>query len=1072
MDQSSQRAAKSTPHPHTAMPCGLPDTFPARVLIVDHDGCIAYASNKAITLLAATREDVVGQNVARFLSQVPQELRLADILDDQPITDACMRLHPRHGRELTVLLCADHWLDPDGKRYRVIEIADVTGVRQEVEDSRLKTFRLQSCIEGTNAGTWEWNVQTGETSFNERWADIVGYQLEELEPVSIETWTTLAHPDDLKGSGAKLERHFSGQDAYYDFESRMRHKDGHDVWVRDRGRVFTWTADGKPEWMFGTHFLIDAEKKSHDTLHANHSLLDRVANLSGVGAWEIDIKRNSVFWSDETKRIHGVAESYEPNMEEAINFFAPEARSVISAAVEEGMTSGKAWDLELPFIRKTGQRIWVRAVGNVEFEDAQPHRIVGSFQEITAKVHDRNELIAAKEWTTFAAAKGRVGLWSLDTILGELNWDAQMAEYFGFAPDSRPKSVAEWMKALSFDSCGKLKDAIRDAIFSGADLDLELSLQTGEGQQRYLKLVGAPHLDQENTVDRIQGACFDLTEHRQLTARLEEQASKLSVTLASIGDGVITTDELGRVTWMNPEAEKITGRCVAEVEGKQSTDVLRIVKEKTRDAIACPIERCLQKRAVVILQPDAILLRPDGSEVAIDDSVAPLLDAENRIIGAVMVFRDTSAQRSYANDVAYRASHDSLTGLLNREAFLARLEDCLSDPVKQNGSYLFFIDVDHFKRINDSIGHAAGDAVLACIAEVLRDSVDETAAVSRLGGDEFSILLRAKSQDKAEAIGRDICRRAAESTCLKRSTDKSISIGTSVGIVSLTNQKITSAEALRMADIAAYSAKNNGRGQASVWNDDDTIMIAMSRQTTLIGLIETAISDSSWIVQEQCIQGVEAIDNGTGFAELLIRLPDGNGGKISPSDFLPAAERYGLMQDIDLWMCAHAIERVRTARDAGHAKLYSVNISASSVTSDNFKRSVIEMMSAERKAIRQLLCFEVTETAVLTNYEGSRAFLAELRSLGASIAIDDFGAGSTSFRHFQNLPADYLKIDGSFIQNMDNPVEAACIECFLRMAEVANFKTIAEHVEDEGQIAALSALKVDFLQGYALGHPH
>ena len=1071
MDQSNQRAARKGPDVDTPMPCGLPDAFPAHVVIVDPDGYIAYASNRFIAFLGAARPKVIGQNLSTFLSGEARETAMTAILGQRPMSDVRHVLQRPDGSARTVMLSADRWIDPDGRAYRVIDVADVTAQQEAEERLRLKSIRLQSCIEGTDAGTWEWNVQTGETRFNERWADIVGYRLEELEPVSIDTWKALAHPDDMKAWAARLEDHFSGKTAYYDVESRMRHRDGHDVWIRDRGRVFTWTADGKPEWMFGTHFLIDAEKRSRESLLARHALLDRVANLSGVGAWELEIGSKSLFWSNETKRIHGVADSYQPSVDEGINFYAPEARPVISSAVEEGMKSGKAWDLELPLIRKDGQRIWVRAVGNVEFENEAAVRIIGSFQDITEKVRDRNELIAAKEWTAYAAAKGRVGLWSLDTILGELNWDAQMTTYFGFRPDDQPKSVAEWMRALGMESRDKLKDAIRGAIFDGADLDLELSVDIGAGDHKVLKLVGAPHRDQESFVDRIQGACFDLTEHRHLTARLQEEASKLSVTLTSIGDGVITTDETGRVTWMNPAAEKITGRTAASVAGQPSTDVLRLLNEKTRQVVACPIEKSLKKRATVILEPDSVLLRPDGTEVAIEDSVAPLLDADNRIIGAVMVFRDTTLQRIQTRETAFRASHDSLTGLLNRDAFLGRLDDCLADPLKRNGSYLFFIDVDHFKRINDSIGHAAGDAILACIADVLRDCVDESAAVSRLGGDEFAILLRARTQAAAEAIGQKICRRVAESTCLKRSTDKQISIGTSIGIVSLTHQLVTTAEALRMADIAAYSAKNNGRGQACVWNDLDGDMLAMSRQTSLIDLIEAAISDGSWCVQEQCIQGVEGRGDGGAFAELLIRLPDGNGGMISPSDFLPAAERYGMMQDIDLWMCAHALDRIRSSVAAGTSKRYSVNISSSSICSETFRREVVTLLSLAPDGVAGLLCIEVAETTVLSNLETCRTFLAELRSLGVRIAIDDFGAGSTAFRHFQNFPADFLKIDGSFIGNMMNPIEDACITCFLRMAEVAHFRTIAEHVEDEDQIAALTALKVDYLQGYAVGRP-
>jgi diguanylate cyclase (GGDEF)-like protein/PAS domain S-box-containing protein len=1071
MDQSHQRAATSRPDLDQAMSCGLPDTFPSAVFIADAQGVIAYASDAFIAQMGASRPDVLGKTLFDFLVATPDSPAAAALLGDHSVADMTADLQRRDGSTCSVLLCADHWRDPDGQQYRLIQVADQTAINQAQKDLALAKLHLECCLESSKAGTWEWNVQTNEIRIDDRWAASLGYSVKDLEPLSRDTLLHLTHPDDIHLVCSGSEHQTLTERETPDVEVRMRHRNGHDVWVRHSGHVISRTPDQKPEWLFGTHILIDHEKKTHQALQARYSILERVSNLSGVGAWEVDIKTQQVFWSQETKRIHGVSERYEPTIKEGINFYAPEARPIISAAVENGMTTGQSWDLELPFIRKNGQRIWVRAFSAVEFKDGEPDRIIGAFQEITEKVHDRNELIAAKEWTAYAAAKGRVGLWSLDTVLGELNWDSQMTSHFGFAPGSEPKTVSDWLKSLSLDSRRQLKVAVRNSMFSGTDLDLELTLQTSSGQHKVLKVVGAPHLDQEDTVDRLQGACFDLTEHRQMMARLEEQASKLSVTLSSIGDGVITADDMGRVTWMNPEAEKITGRTAQEVEGMQSVDLLRIVDEKTRDPIPCPIEDCLKQRSVVILAPNAVLLRPDDTEIAIDDSVAPLLDSEDRIIGAVMVFRDSSTQRGLSRDIAFRANHDSLTGLLNREAFLRQLEACLADPVKQNGSYLFFIDLDHFKRINDSIGHEAGDAVLACIADVLRESVDETAAVSRLGGDEFSILLRAKTQERAEAIGKDICRRATEGSCLKRSMDISINTGTSIGIVSLANQHVTAAEALKMADIAAYAAKNNGRGQICVWSDLDVNMQAMSRQTSLINLIEDATRDGSWIVQEQCIQRVDAIGDSNTFAELLIRLPDGNGGMIAPSDFLPAAERYGLMQEIDLWMCNHALARIAATLQVGAAKLYSVNISASSVSSGRFRRSVLDLLGAAPEQVRKLLCFEVTETAILTNYDGCRQFLANLRTLGASVAIDDFGAGSTSFRHFQHLPADYLKIDGSFIQNMNNPIEAASIQCFLRMAEVANFQTIAEHVEDADQIAALAALKVDFLQGFALGRP-
>lgn len=807
---------------------GIPDNFPASIFLARHDGEITFASDKILTLWGVARKDVVGENLLHLLAANTAPIILEKLLGKRPVANCPLDLVLPSGAEISILASAEDWDDPDGTTYRVIEVTDVSGLRQTDADALKKSFRLQSCLEATNAGTWEWNVQTGETRFNERWAEIVGYRLEELEPVSIQTRLNLAHPDDLELSSAKLEDHFSGKEAYYDIDSRMRHKDGHDVWVRDRGRVFTWTADGKPEWMFGTHFQIDREKRADDVLRRNNAMLDRMGRLAGVGGWEVDIETSQVLWSEETKRIHGVDEDYVPNIQEAISFYAPEARPTVAQAVEEGMQSGKGWDLELPFVRRNGERIWVRALGEVEFEDEKPKRIVGAFQDITDRVHDRNELIAAKDWTTFAAAKGRVGLWSLDAIIGQLNWDQQMALHFGYTPDAAPKTVAEWFTSLDENNRKRLRQAIRESMFSGADMDLELTLDAPGAATKVVKLVGAPHMDQVGTVDRLQGACFDLTEERQLLARLEEEANKLSVTLSSIGDGVITTGDSGHITWMNPQAEKLTGFSLATAKGLPSDEVLKIHEQTTGTIVACPIKQCLRTRETVMLQPNAMLRRANGSVIAIDDSVAPLFDSNQRLVGAVMVFRDTTQQRDLSRDTEFRANHDLMTGLLNRSAFLKNLEACLSDPLKQNGSYLFFVDLDHFKRINDSLGHEAGDAVLTRIAKVLRNCCKEDAVIARIGGDEFAILMRSKDTELIEDVAHQICIQAAEGILLQRTSDTSVRTGASVGIVSLGKEPLTSFEAMRRADIAAYTAKNNGRGQYCIWSRTDPSMVALS----------------------------------------------------------------------------------------------------------------------------------------------------------------------------------------------------------------------------------------------------
>ena len=264
----------------------------------------------------------------------------------------------------------------------------------ETSQSRLaeQNWRLESTIAGTNAGTWEWNVQTGETRFNETWARFIGYRLEDLRPISINTWLENTHPEDLQRSGELLNAHFAGDSEFYECEARMRHRDGSWIWVLDRGRVRTWTDQGEPEWMYGTHELITERKHRADALEQSEARLKRVSEVAGIGGWELDCRTGEMTWSDMNYVIHGLPIGQLPAVDEAIEFYAPEAREVIQNALTACIETGAPYDLELPFIRADGSRIWVRAVGQADRADGETLRVTGSFQDITESYELRLEL--------------------------------------------------------------------------------------------------------------------------------------------------------------------------------------------------------------------------------------------------------------------------------------------------------------------------------------------------------------------------------------------------------------------------------------------------------------------------------------------------------------------------------------------------------------------------------------------------------------------------------------------------------------------------------------------------------
>ncbi|MDH4390003.1 MAG: CHASE domain-containing protein, partial [Aquabacterium sp.] len=308
----------------------------------------------------------------------------------------------KHGRNYWVDIDIQPLLDAGGVLTGFMSIqSDITPSKMAEAMLARERQSLQNIVEGTQVGTWEWNVETGQTLFNERWAQIVGHKLAELQPCSMQTWIDLVHPEDLKRSSQALERHFAGLSESYECEARMRHRDGHWVWVLDRGKLFSRSAEGRPLWMAGTHMDITARKLSEAALRANQSLLNQTGRIGGVGGWALDVASEALSWTDETCRIHDLPSGHSPSLDEALGYYTPAARETIKAAVSACLASGQRWDLELPLVTAAGRCIWVRAVGEAEFADGQVVRLLGAFQDVTnrraleAELRAKNDLVTS-----------------------------------------------------------------------------------------------------------------------------------------------------------------------------------------------------------------------------------------------------------------------------------------------------------------------------------------------------------------------------------------------------------------------------------------------------------------------------------------------------------------------------------------------------------------------------------------------------------------------------------------------------------------------------------------------------
>lgn len=545
------------------------------------------------------------------------------------------------------------------------------------------------------------------------------------------------------------------------------------------------------------------------------------------------------------------------------------------------------------------------------------------------------------------------------------------------------------------------------------------------------------------------------------------------VTLHSIGDGVITTDNRGNIRTINPVAEELTGYDSDEAIGKDISKIFTIKNEHSGDYINNPIEVALQNNAIYTSPFNMMLERKNGDMFAIEHTVSPIRDSQDEILGANIVFRDVTEMRKLADKLSYQATHDPLTGLINRREFERRLGKSIYNSHDSGKEYaLCFLDLDQFKLINDTAGHAAGDEFLKQIAHKLSVNLRRSDVLARLGGDEFAILLDDCSLKTADRIANKICRTIKDS---QFAWEKHVfSTGTSIGIVPINQYTSTVSDIMSAADTACYEAKEKGRNRVQTyWLDDKKLELKRQEMAWLQKLEKALASDQFILFAQEFIELDSSRDNtDTRFFEVLVRLQDSGNNIIPPMAFLPAAERYHLMPLIDRWVIENTFKYSQHVKNVhGNECHFSINLSGQTITEPGLYEFITEM--ANKYCIEHnLTCFEVTETAAIANMSKAVKLINKLKSANFKFALDDFGSGLSSFAYLKNMPVDNLKIDGTFIKDIvDDPTDLAFVEAIHRIAKMMGIKTTAEFVENEETLNVLKSIGIDFAQGYHISEP-
>lgn len=804
------------------------ETTPAMLHSIDAQGRLLHVSDAWLAGMGYQRDEVIGRPSSDFLTEESRVRAKQEVLPRFFATGRCdevpYQMVTAGGEVVDVLLSAILERDAMGQPARSLAVVQDVTLRRRAERALAREHeRLRNLIEGTNAGTWEWNVQTGEVIVNPRWAAILGWSVSELGPVTNQFRADIAYPDELPQTRKLLREHFDGISDGYVAEVRLRHREGHWIWVEDRGRLITRTVDGRPEWVFGIHIDISERKRRDEAL-------------------------------------------------------------------------------------------------------------------------------------------------------------------------------------------------------------------------------------------------------LRLSAQLADQHELMRVTLKSIGDAVITTDAAGLISWLNPVAERMTGWLSSEALGRPLLQVFHIVNEETREPAPDPVAACMAEGRIVGLAPQTLLVSRDNTEYGIQDSAAPILNAHGEMIGVVLVFHDVSEQRRLSGEMTYRATHDALTGLVNRAEFETRMQRTLRQAQENDSHFaLMYIDLDQFKLVNDACGHAVGDQLLQQVSKLLADAIRTRDTLARLGGDEFAIILEHCTMDQANRIAQKICDRMDDFRFIHE--DRRFRIGTSIGLVPVDKRWNSISAIQQAADTSCYAAKEAGRNRVHAWFDTDAAMRARSHEIQWTSRIENALDNDGFELYAQRIECLKGQAHGIR-AEVLLRMRNADGTLAQPGSFLPAAERFHLVTRVDRWVLSRSVDWLRNLPSPDRIESLSINLSGQSVGDRAFHAWVYELFSEVGPSVCSRLCLEITETAAVTNLADAAVFIGQVRAAGVKVSLDDFGAGASSFGYLKALPVDYLKIDGQYIQNLVNdPLNDATVRCFADVARLMGLKTVAEFVDNTEALNRLKVIGVDYAQGYLLHRP-
>jgi diguanylate cyclase (GGDEF)-like protein/PAS domain S-box-containing protein len=878
-------------------------------------------------------------------------------------------------------------------------------------------------------------------------------------------WERLLHPEDREPT-LRWWRSCTKEPGRHEREYRLRHADGRYRWVCHLAYVPLNT--DRPHTVCGVLLDVTSRREAERAQASQAAVIEAVFREAPDPMLIVDTERRIQTVNGALERVFGYRPEELIGQTTAVLYSNPleyERLGRVRFNVDH-QSSGER-PVDALFRRKNGETFPAETSGSsIRNPAGQVLGFLGVIHDVSYRHAAQASLLASEERFRDFAAAASDWFWEMNEQLRFSYFSDRFLEVTGVHPDRLLGKTREETGIPGLDEAAwqaHLEDLRSHRPFR----NFTHPRQKPDGETVWLSISGVPKFDDDGRFLGYRGVGSDITSEVRMRQELVEGEARFRQFAEMGADYFWETDEQLILTRVYGKFEESWNQNTDRILGRSHLDIILPCLDEAQAAV--------HARAIAQRQPfEGLEFRPpyaDGQVRTIQTSGRPFFSDTGEFLGYRGASRDVTTQRRMAEQLAYQAAHDPLTGLANRREFERRLERALEDLQTTTSSHcLCYLDLDQFKLVNDTCGHTAGDELLRQVSSLIGDHLRAGDTLARLGGDEFGILLTHCPVASARLVSENI-RKSVES--FRFNWDKKVfTLGVSMGVVPLTAAGTSVAVALSAADSACYVAKENGRNQVHVADGSDDQVSRRNMEMEWVGRVTRALDEDRLELWHQSIVNVSGNPDDGQHLEVLVRMRTEDGKLIAPGVFLPAAERYGLASRIDQWVLKHTVQWCETAIQRGNPlSLISINLSAQSLCEEGFLEFVRATVANSSMDARQF-CFEITEATAIQNLAAASRFTRALRDLGCRFALDDFGSGVSSFAYLKTLDVDFLKLDGTFVKDIDSdPVSFAMVQSINEVGHVTGKHTIAEFVENDAILERLRTIGVDFAQGYVIDYP-